>query len=196
MAAVGIACGNYPVPPATEAPEAERRSLTVLHAGDSINFVWYTPLTTTSDLAAAIATRLDIDPGLGFTLEETTGSGAAIVALSSGLPSGLTLRLVLNSPQDTSAANTPRPASQVGTPSARDGPDAGQGLSGAAQPVRSSCSLFGGGDKKSKALTMPLLSSASLGGASDKKSVLPLRPFSNTDSYSTMNTMLKLNRLT
>eukprot|EP00962_Isochrysis_galbana_P040354 scaffold14602_cov118-Isochrysis_galbana.AAC.6 len=189
-----------PVRAATAAPEIERRTLTVLHVGDSVDFVWYTPLTTTSDLAAAIATRLHIQPGLGFTLEEVTGSGTAIVALSTGLPSGLALRLVLNSPQDLSAANTPRPASSVGTPGASDEPSSLPVLSEPPKHLRSSSSFGGDSDKRPNELAVPLLSSVSMGGASDRKLLWPSRPFATNDkssnAYSTMNTMLKLNRLT
>ncbi|EOD06313.1 hypothetical protein EMIHUDRAFT_249902 [Emiliania huxleyi CCMP1516] len=74
---------------AEEAAPTRRRTLTLRRAGvDPITLAWYVPGTSTADMRATAEWRLGLWPGAGFTLEDETG---AAVALSPGLPSGLSL---------------------------------------------------------------------------------------------------------
>ena len=89
--------------------EPERRVLTVAYGSRVATVAWYLPGTSTQDIRDALAARLLFPAHTALTLEDEQG---AALALSPGLPSGLTARLTIgeHSTGDEPKSSPPLPA--------------------------------------------------------------------------------------
>lgn len=124
---------------AEEAAPTRRRTLTLRRAGvDPITLAWYVPGTSTADMRATAEWRLGLWPGAGFTLEDETG---AAVALSPGLPSGLSLDVLSGDGAGSDVSGGGGDCCDSG----RDDACRGQGLNEPLLPRQASAALGEGG---------------------------------------------------